>query len=96
MSRKGTRLLYARNVTDPVLRAVLSDINKSAQKPDKGFLTREQWAKKWGIGASGHADKYISHAVKIGQLVRRDFRVVTKSRLRLMAHFGPPPKNKRP
>lgn len=31
MSRKGTKLLYKRTVDDPILRAVLADINKSAQ-----------------------------------------------------------------
>ena len=96
MSRKGTKLLYSRAVSEPILRAVLADINKSAQKPDPGFRTRKQWAKLWGIGNSAHADKYIRHAIGMGKLVRRDFRVVTKSRLRLMAHFGPPgrPKGK--
>ncbi|MFZ9979869.1 MAG: hypothetical protein ACO3HN_07965 [Opitutales bacterium] len=96
MSRKGTKLLYKRTVDDPILRAVLADINKSAQTPPPGFRTREQWAKHWRIGNSAHADKYIQRAIKIGKLVRRDYRVVTKTRLRLMAHFGPPSKLKAP
>ena len=95
MSRKGTKLLYSRTVSDPILKAVLADINKSAQTPDPGFRTREGWAKLWGI-ASNNAERYIQHGVKIGKLVRRDFRVVTKTRLRLMAHFGPPSKRKAP
>jgi hypothetical protein len=89
MSKKGTKLLYARTVNEPILKAVLADINKSAQTPDPGFRTREGWAKLWGI-ASNNAERYIRHAMKMGKLVRRDFRVVTKTRLRLMAHFGPP------
>lgn len=95
MSKKGTKLLYSRTVKDPILRAVLADINKSAQTPDPGFRTRAGWSKVWNI-ASNHAEKYIRHAMKMGKLVRRDFRVITKSRLRLMAHFGPPgrPKGK--
>ena len=95
MSKKGTKLLYARTVSDPILKAVLADINKSAQKPDTGYLTREGWAKLWGI-ASNNAERYIRHAITMGKLERRDYRVVTKSRLRLMAHFGPPPKRKAP
>jgi len=95
MSRKGTKLLYSRTVSEPILRAVLADINKSAQTPDKGFLTREQWAKLWKI-APNNAERYIRHAMKMGKLVQRDFRVVTKTRLRKMAHFGPPPKRKAP
>ena len=94
MSRKGTKLLYTRTVSEPILKAVLADINKSAQKPEPGFRTREQWAKLWGIGNSAHAAKYIERAVQIGKLVRRDYRIVTKTRLRLMAHFGPPGRNK--
>lgn len=94
MSRKGTRLLYSRVVSDPVLRAVLEDINRSAQTPAPGFRTRAQWSKTWGI-ASNHAARYINHAMKLGMLVRRDYRVITKSRLRLMAHFGPPDRKPR-
>jgi hypothetical protein len=30
MSKKGTKLLYARTVNEPILKAVLADINKSA------------------------------------------------------------------
>ena len=93
MSKKGTKLLYARTVSEPILKAVLADINKSAQKPDAGFRTREGWAILWGIH-SNHAERYIRHAIKIGKLERRDFRIVTKTRLRLMAHFGPPSKRK--
>jgi hypothetical protein len=93
MSKKGTKLLYARTVNEPILKAVLADINKSAQKPDTGFRTREQWAILWGI-ASNNAERYIRHAMKMGKLVRREYRVVTKTRLRLMAHFGPPSKRK--
>jgi len=95
MSKKGTKLLYARTVSDPILKAVLADIHKSAQKPDNGFRTREQWAILWGI-ASNNAERYIRHAITMGKLERRDYRVVTKSRLRLMAHFGPPLKRKAP
>ncbi len=95
MSKKGTKLLYARTVNEPILKAVLADINKSAQTPDPGFRTREGWAKVWGI-ASNNAERYIRHAITMGKLVRRDFRVVTKTRLRLMAHFGPPSKRKAP
>lgn len=93
MSKKGTKLLYSRAVSEPILRAVLADINKSAQKPEPGFRTREQWATLWRI-APNNADRYIQHAMKMGKLVRREYRVVTKSRLRLMAHFGPPGRHK--
>lgn len=92
MSRKGNKLLYTRASSDPVLLAVMAEINRSAVKPDKGFLTREQWQHKWKLGAAHTASVYIERAIKIGVLVKKRFRIVTKKRLRLVDHFGPPPK----
>jgi hypothetical protein len=94
MSRKGKKLLYTRFGSDPVLRAVMADIHMSAVQPDKGFLTREQWAKKWGLAANHQASLYVDRAVKIGILVKKQFRVITKGRMRLLDHFGPPDKRK--
>lgn len=94
MSKKGNRLLYTRVGDDPVLKAVMADINKTAVKPDPGFLTREQWQHKWKLGAAHTASIYIERALKIGVLVRKPFRIVTKNRLRLVDHFGPPPRRK--
>lgn len=95
MSRKGDKLLYNRIGNDPVLKAVLADIHKTAVKPDPGFLTREQWALKWAMGSNHTASVYLERALKIGVLVKRRFRIVTKGRLRLVDHFGPPDKPKR-
>jgi hypothetical protein len=94
MSRKGKKLLYTRFGADPVLRAVMADIHRQAVKPDKGFLTREQWAAKWGLAANHQASLYVDRAVKIGILVKKQFRVITKGRMRLLDHFGPPDKRK--
>ena len=94
MSRKGKKLLYTRFGTDPVLKAVMADIHLQAVKPDKGFLTREQWATKWGLAANHQASLYVDRAVKIGILVKKQFRVITKGRMRLLDHFGPPDKRK--
>jgi hypothetical protein len=92
MSRKGNKLLYTRASSDPVLLAVMAEINRSAVKPEKGFLTREQWQHKWKLGAAHTASIYIERALKIGVLVKKRFRIVTKKRLRLVDHFGPPPR----
>lgn len=92
MTRKGNKLLYTRASADPVLSAVMADINMGAVKPDKGFLTREQWQHKWKLGAAHTASIYIERAIKIGVLVKKRFRIVTKKRLRLVDHFGPPPR----
>ena len=90
MSSRGQKLLYSRIGNDPILKAVMADIHKKAVQPDKGFLTREQWAKKWGLAANHQAALYVDRAVKIGILVKKQFRVITKGRMRVLDHFGPP------
>ena len=72
---------------DEVLRAVLAEIHKSVQKPDKGFLTIRQWAERWGY-KNVQAGRIILRAVSVGILERRNFRVCTSSRVRVMAHYG--------
>ena len=91
MSKRGQKLLYTRFGSDPVLKAVMADIHMQAVLPDKGFLTREQWATKWNLAANHQASLYVDRAVKIGVLVKKRFRVITKGRMRLLDHFGPPP-----
>lgn len=87
---KATRMAYRRKA-DPVLSAVIAEINKSAVKPDPGFMKRDDWAKRWKMTTS-QAAIYIARALKSGILVRRRFRVITKGRLRALDHFGPPNK----
>jgi hypothetical protein len=94
VSAKGQKLLYSRIGSDPVLKAVMADIHRLAVVPDKGFLTREQWAKKWNLAANHQASLYVDRAVKIGILVKKQFRVITKGRMRLLDHFGPPPRKR--
>jgi hypothetical protein len=94
MSRKGQRLLYSRVGADPILKAVMADIHMQAVKADKGFLTRAEWAAKWNLAANHQASIYVDRAVKIGVLVKKRFRVITKGRMRLLDHFGPPDKRK--
>jgi len=91
MSQKGKKLLYTRVGADPVLKAVMADIHMQAVQADKGFLTRAEWAKKWNLAANHQASLYVDRAVKIGVLVKKRFRVITKGRMRLLDHFGPPP-----
>lgn len=91
-----SRLIHSRvkqGKADDVLRAVLAEINKSVVKPDKGFMTADGWAEKWKYTRS-QAYQYINFAVSRGILVRKDFRVQAKGRVRLMAHYGKPPKKK--
>ena len=94
MSRKGQKLLYSRVGSDPVLKAVMADIHRQAVQADKGFLTRAEWATKWNLAANHQASLYVDRAVKIGVLVKKRFRVITKGRMRILDHFGPPDKRK--
>jgi Fic family protein len=93
MTLSKKKMLYARVNNDPVLMAVMAEINKSAVKPPKGFLTRDQWAVKWGVKAAHTASIYIQKAVKLGVLVKARYRIITgdNGRLRAVDHYGPPP-----
>ncbi len=87
---KAPRMAYRRKA-DPILSAVIAEINKSAVKPDPGFLKRDDWAKRWKM-TNSQAAIYIERALKSGILITRRFRVITNGRLRVLEHFGPPDK----
>jgi hypothetical protein len=97
MAKCKKKMLYTRVGNDPVLLAVMAEINKSAVKPPKGFLTRDQWAAKWKLKAGHTAMIYIRKALSIGALVKARYRVhIGKSgRLRTLDHYGPPPAKRR-
>jgi len=86
---KAKRMAYLRAKSDPILLAVISEINKTAVKPDPGFLKVEDWAERWQM-TPGRATDYIKRAVSSGILVVRKFRVITKGRLRVLTHYGVP------
>jgi Fic family protein len=98
MTLSRQKMLYTRVGKDPILLAVMAEINRSAVKPPKGYLTRDQWAIKWGVKAAHTASIYINKAVKLGVLVKARYRVLTGTggRLRAVDHYGPPPKRKAP
>jgi hypothetical protein len=97
MTVSKKKMLYARVGTDPILMAVMAQINKSAVKPPKGFLTRDQWAIKWGVKAAHTASIYIEKAMKMGVMVKAPYRILTgtNGRLRAVVHYGPAPSLKR-
>jgi len=98
MTSSRKKMLYTRVGKDPILLAVMAEINRSAVKPPKGYLTRDQWAIKWGVKAAHTASIYIAKAVKLGVLVKARYRILTGTggRLRAVDHYGPPPKRKAP
>lgn len=87
-------MTYRRVEDDEILRAVISEIHKTAQTPPAGFLKREDWAKRWKLNETS-AYIYLNKAVASGILIKRRYRVITKGRLRLLDHFGPPDKRPR-
>ena len=97
MAKSTKKMLYTRVGSDPVLLAVMAEIHRSAVKPPKGFLTRDQWAAKWKLKSGHTASLYIAKAVAIGVLVKSRYRIfIGKSkRVRAVDHYGPPtPKRK--
>jgi hypothetical protein len=87
----------ARILSDETLNLILGEINKSVEPVPKGYRTEEQWAAKWKYTRT-NTKRYIRVALEAGILVRKDLRIITKGRRRLMAHYGPPirRKNKQP
>ena len=98
MTKSRQKMLYTRVGNDPVLLAVMAELNRSAVKPPKGYLTRDQWAAKWKVKAAHTASIYIAKAVKMGVLVKARYRILTGDggRLRAVDHYGPPTKRKAP
>ena len=87
-------MVWGRKNMDPILKAVLAEIHKSAQPADKGFYMTSYWCKRWNL-TGAQTLCYIRRAVESGILEKRKFRVVTCGRLQMMAHYGPPDKPKR-
>ena len=92
MPKSRRKMLYTRVGNDPVLLAVMAEINRSAVKPPKGYLTRDQWAAKWKLKAGHTASIYIKKAMDIGALVKARYRILIgkSKRLRAVDHYGPP------
>jgi hypothetical protein len=92
MAKSRKKMLYTRVGNDPVLLAVMAEINRSAVKPPKGYLTRDQWAAKWKLKAGHTASIYIKKAMDIGALVKARYRILIgkSNRLRAVDHYGPP------
>ena len=83
MARQGKRP----SLTDATFRAIVAELQNHAEKPPKGFLTRDEWSKKWGLARTATA-KYLDEGVKAGVLqtilVRRDLGAY----VRRVPHWG--------
>lgn len=98
MAKSKKKMLYTRVGNDPVLKAVMAEIHRTAVKPPKGYLTRDQWAVKWKLKAGHTASIYIKKALALGVLIKARYRILIgkSKRVRSVDHYGPPLKGKRP
>jgi hypothetical protein len=85
--KKRNPMMYRKANIDPVLLRIVSEINKSAQKPERGFMTSHRWRERWSCNYTT-ARAYIMRAVKSGILIEKTFRILCKGRLRLVKHYG--------
>lgn len=88
------KMVWGRKSIDPILKAVIAEIHKTAQKPDKGFVMTCEWCKRWKL-TDAQTHTYIRKAIASGILEKRMYRVVTHGRLQMMAHYGPPAKKRK-
>jgi hypothetical protein len=74
---------------DPVLLAIMSDINKTAQTPPEGFKTVQQWADTWGFKRDRTLD-YLTRGMKNGTIEKKMFRVAISQRhiITPLPHYG--------
>lgn len=74
---------------DPVLMAIMSEIHKTAQKPEPGYKTVRQWAETWGFKPS-RALELINKGIKLGTIQKKVFRVsiFDNKRISPVPHYG--------
>jgi NOL1/NOP2/fmu family ribosome biogenesis protein len=75
--------------SDPVLMAIMSEIHKTAQKPDAGFKTVQQWSETWGFKRDRALD-FLNKGIKIGTIEKKMFRVAISQKhiIRELPHYG--------
>lgn len=78
-----------RRKLDPLLLKVMRAIHETAEKPEKGFRTIEEWAVVWGCKRNAARD-YVLKGIKLGIIEKRTFRVVTRKDAKPYptAHYG--------
>lgn len=74
---------------DALLLRVMRAIHKTAEKPEKGFRTIEEWAVVWGCKRNAARD-YVHKGMKLGIVEKRIYRVVTRkdSKPYPVDHYG--------
>ena len=82
-------------VNDDMLAAIVAAIHNQAEKPPAGFLTLEQWQKRWRCKMSC-AKRYLTEGIKLGLIERIMLRHSYEGKyVRQAPYFGPARKKAR-
>ena len=85
---QGNSVLANHRVRDDILDAIVSDIQKQAEKAPPGFHPIDYWEKRWKCKRSC-AKRYLGEGVKAGILERIELRRYTGKFIRRAPYYGP-------
>ena len=91
---QGNSVLASHRVNDAILKAIVSEIQKTAEQPPPGFHPIDYWEKRWKCKRSC-AKRYLSEGVKLGILERIELRRYTGKYVRRAPYYGPARKKAR-
>ena len=79
----------SRRKLDPLLFKVMQAIHETAEKPEKGFRTIEEWAVVWGCKRNAARD-YVLKGIRLGIIEKRTYRKVVRKDAKPYptAHYG--------
>ena len=85
---QGTSVVANHRVRDDILDAIVSEIQKQAEKAPPGFHPIDYWEKRWKCKRSC-AKRYLGEGVKAGILERIELRRYTGKFIRRAPYYGP-------
>jgi Fic family protein len=91
---QGSSVLASHRVNDAILKAIVSEIQKTAEQPPPGFHPLDYWEKRWKCKRSC-VKRYLSEGVKLGILERIELRRYTGKYVRRAPYYGPARKKAR-
>ncbi len=91
---QGNSVLASHRVNDAILKAIVSEIQKTAEQPPPGFHPLDYWEKRWKCKRSC-VKRYLTEGVKLGILERIELRRYTGKYVRRAPYYGPARKKAR-
>lgn len=91
---QGTSVVANHRVRDDILDAIVSEIQKQAEKAPPGFHPIDYWEKRWKCKRSC-AKRYLNEGVKAGIMERLELRRYTGKFVRRAPYYGPARKKAR-